>query len=188
MRNIWLTEKKASHKRQRLSIEGGSARPSVSPSNLEHTSASDLSLTPPTSKPQPKSQDPASNPNPQYPHLPTQSPPAEDPSPYQVEYVDVTAEVERRLHESRLRSLMDTPATSQKRKFEALEDNNRGGEEEGEDSREAIFEERSPVKKQKTFGQLEGVLKGPGRGAKREFSSGGTRLDGGGSGSKRRRM
>jgi hypothetical protein len=39
-----------------------------------------------------------------------------------VEHVDVTEEVNRRLQESRLRRLMETPSTSQKRKRDALEE------------------------------------------------------------------
>ncbi|KAH7132636.1 hypothetical protein B0J11DRAFT_522180 [Dendryphion nanum] len=45
----------------------------------------------------------------------------EDDGGYQVQYIDVTEEVNRRLRESRLRQLMNSPITSQKRKFEALE-------------------------------------------------------------------
>lgn len=41
---------------------------------------------------------------------------------YVVEHIDVSEEVRRRLNESRLRRLMDTPSTSHKRKRDAFDD------------------------------------------------------------------
>lgn len=43
-------------------------------------------------------------------------------SSYVVEHIDVTEEVNRRLQESRLRRLMETPSTAHKRKRDALEE------------------------------------------------------------------
>ena len=77
-----------------------------------------------------------------------------------VQQVDVTEEVNRRLRESRLRRLMETPRTSQKRKYDAFEDYGSEGtveaEEEGLKSWCSGSEfERTPTKRLKSSGTFE---------------------------------
>ncbi|KAF2658609.1 hypothetical protein K491DRAFT_689913 [Lophiostoma macrostomum CBS 122681] len=78
---------------------------------------------------------------------------------YQVQYVDVTEEVNRRLRESRLRQLMDSPSTAKKRKldaFEPPEDNGGDVEADGSDWSERY---KSPTKKIRSSGQFEQMVK-----------------------------
>lgn len=74
-----------------------------------------------------------------------------------MQYVDVTEEVNRRLRESRLRQLMDSPSTAQKRKFDAYGDG-RGDDGGGEETEGILGEGRSPVKRLRSVGQFEGVV------------------------------
>ncbi|KAI4659935.1 uncharacterized protein J4E79_005737 [Alternaria viburni] len=80
---------------------------------------------------------------------------------YVVQHVDVTEEVNRRLQESRLRRLMQTPSTAQKRKFDAYEDGPRsdgpaGTEDEGQRGGQSGSEyERTPTKRLRSSGTFE---------------------------------
>lgn len=83
-----------------------------------------------------------------------------------VEHIDVTAEVNRRLQESRLRRLMETPSTSQKRKRDALEDmrSESAAESEGDGdwSRNGYSGSEcdgTPTKRLKSSGTFEQMLK-----------------------------
>jgi hypothetical protein len=93
-----------------------------------------------------------------HPGLRTQQsprPPPQDDS-YVGQHIDVTEEVNRRLRESRLRRLMDSPSTSQKRKRDAFEDttmNEQGQDEpEGDDNSGG---KRTPTKKLRASGSFE---------------------------------
>lgn len=108
---------------------------------------------------------------------PNLDPKAEQTEEYQVQYVDVTEEVNRRLRESRLRQLRDSPSTSQKRKRDGVEVVRRGevtAEEEAGNAEDMFASLRSPTKKLKAFGQFEQVLK-PKEGVKRGDENGDAR-------------
>ena len=124
---------------KRLSLEG--AKPSNAPANPEPPQES---FTP-------------SHPN-RNPQQSSEPPPSED--NYVGQHVDVTEEVNRRLRESRLRRLMDSPSTSQKRKRGAFEDmnvDNTGDVEDEEDENADI--RRTPTKKLRASGSFEPALK-----------------------------
>jgi hypothetical protein len=84
---------------------------------------------------------------------------------YVTEHIDVTEEVNKRMQESRLRRLMETPSTAQKRKRNALEENR------SESAGDAGFDDASrngfnsserdgtPTKRLKSSGTFEQVLK-----------------------------
>lgn len=80
---------------------------------------------------------------------------------YVVQHVDVTEEVNRRLRESRLRRLMETPSTAQKRKFNAYDEARSESAAETEDevgSRGGLSGsefERTPTKRLKSSGTFE---------------------------------
>lgn len=84
---------------------------------------------------------------------------------YVTEHIDVTEEVNRRLQESRLRRLMETPSTAQKRKRDALADfqSDGAGDADGDDvSRNgysASDYDGTPTKRLKSSGTFEQVLK-----------------------------
>jgi hypothetical protein len=84
---------------------------------------------------------------------------------YVVEHIDVTAQVNRRLQESRLRRLMETPSTAQKRKRDALEDTRSESAAESEDgdwSRNGYSGsdyDGTPTKRLKSSGTFEQMLK-----------------------------
>ncbi|KAF2015030.1 hypothetical protein BU24DRAFT_493509 [Aaosphaeria arxii CBS 175.79] len=79
---------------------------------------------------------------------------------YQVQYVDVSAEVHKRLRESRLRQLMESPKTAQKRKFDDTVGSGDEVELEGGDKeREVELLLRSPQKKIKMIGGLQQVAR-----------------------------
>jgi hypothetical protein len=85
---------------------------------------------------------------------------------YVVEHIDVTAEVNRRLQESRLRRLMETPSTAQKRKRDAFTESSPGSvaDTEGDDaySRNEYSGneyDRTPTKRLKSSGAFEQTLK-----------------------------
>ncbi|KAF1831143.1 hypothetical protein BDW02DRAFT_591372 [Decorospora gaudefroyi] len=139
-----LAEKKVKTSNKRLSIEGAKS-----------------------STPAPKTQ--TSNPQPQAisPPADQSATPRAKPSltgdAYVVQHVDITEEVNRRLQESRLRRLMQTPSTAQKRKYNAYEEEPRsegpaGTDEEGSRGGYSGSEyERTPTKRLKssgTFGQV----------------------------------
>ncbi|KAJ4376233.1 hypothetical protein N0V83_001516 [Neocucurbitaria cava] len=89
--------------------------------------------------------------------------PAEEDT-YVVQHIDVTEEVSRRLRESRLRRLMDTPSTAQKRKYNAYEDQGTESAVDAEDdgSRAGCSGseyERTPTKRLKSSGTFEQVGK-----------------------------
>lgn len=129
-----------STKKQRLSVEG------MKPESPTHSLSRSASQNRPTS--------------------PTNlgaHPPPEPPQPedgYVARQVDVTEEVNRRLHESRLRRLMDSPSTAQKRKYDVFEDTRMESGGDTEDDGEGHSErERSPVKRLKASRVFEPVLK-----------------------------
>ncbi|CAN9186605.1 unnamed protein product [Alternaria alternata] len=84
---------------------------------------------------------------------------------YVVQHVDVTEEVNRRLQENRLRRLMQTPSTAQKRKFDSYEEEPRsegpaGTDEEGSrGGYSASEQERTPTKRLRSSGTFEGLGK-----------------------------
>lgn len=81
---------------------------------------------------------------------------------YVVERVDVTAEVNRRLQESRLRRLMETPSTAQKRKRNALEESPAGIDADEGSIRSGYSESEydgTPTKRLKSSGTFEQMLK-----------------------------
>ncbi|KAF1951260.1 hypothetical protein CC80DRAFT_481601 [Byssothecium circinans] len=151
-----LGSKKTSNK-HRLSIEG--VKPSSSNTNGGARRKEAISAqNPPTSPPVPTSP-------PTHSALPPQS--AQSQNTYMVEHIDVSEEVNRRLRQNRLRRLMDSPSTSQKRKYDIFEDTVMSSGPETEDDREDVLERgRSGAKKVRvsgTFGgrvgTIEGVLK-----------------------------
>jgi hypothetical protein len=80
-------------------------------------------------------------------------------SDYEVQYIDVTEEVNRRLREARLRQLMDSPSTAQKRKRNTVEDVT-PGDAEGEGETETELDLlRSPTKKLKASGGFDPLVK-----------------------------
>jgi hypothetical protein len=142
-----LAERKpqASNKRTRLSLEGAN-RPAPSSTPLPSSPQMPNSTTAPHTQPQPRHQ-----------HQPTS--PHEE---YEVQRIDVTEEVNRRLREARLRRLGDSPGTSQKRKFGAYESMESWGETEGSTEREDMDMGRSPTKRIRasgTFEPIAGVMK-----------------------------
>jgi hypothetical protein len=87
--------------------------------------------------------------------------PSQTEDAYVVQHVDVTEEVNRRLQESRLRRLMQTPSTAQKRKFDAYEEGPRSDgpaatDEEGQRGGHSGSEyERTPTKRLRSSGVFE---------------------------------
>ncbi|KAJ4351159.1 uncharacterized protein N0V89_006498 [Didymosphaeria variabile] len=139
-----LAERKASNKRARLSLEGAE-RPTPSSTPLPSSPQVPNSASARPTQRQPQDQ-------------PT-SPPQEE---YEVQRIDVTEEVNRRLREARLRRLVDSPSTSQKRKFDAYDSMENWGETEGATDQEAEYMGRSPTKRIRasgTFEPIAGVMK-----------------------------
>ncbi|KAF2451840.1 hypothetical protein P171DRAFT_12643 [Karstenula rhodostoma CBS 690.94] len=128
----------ASNKRARLSLEGAKrATPSPTPApSLPQVPNS--TTAPPTQR------------QPQFQH----TSPREE---YEVQRVDVTEEVNRRLREARLRRLVDTPSTSQKRKFDVYENMETWGETGGSTEQEDESMGRSPVKRIRASGTFEPI-------------------------------
>jgi hypothetical protein len=96
------------------------------------------------------------------------TPRAKAPQPdnaYVTEHIDVTEEVNRRMQESRLRRLMETPSTAQKRKRNAWEESRpetAGDAEFDEASRDGYNgseRDGTPTKRLKSSGTFEQVLK-----------------------------
>lgn len=88
---------------------------------------------------------------------------AQGESTYVVQHIDVTEEVNRRLQESRLRRLMETPSTAQKRKRDDDEDTRmESGTEGGVDTsngRNGNDDDPTPTKRLRTSGTFERVGK-----------------------------
>ena len=98
-----LTRRQVKTSNKRLSIEGGK-HDSPAPKPQSHTPSSQAISPLPGQSPTPR----AKSTQAEETHL--------------VPHVDVTEEVNRRLMESRLRRLMQTPSTAQKRKYDEYED------------------------------------------------------------------
>jgi hypothetical protein len=155
------------NKRQRLSIEGtkvanGSGESHTPGSNRKLDADAEGQLTPPTKPPQaPSEPKPASEGG--------QEGAGQDETDheYKVQYVDVTEEVNRRLRENRLRQLMDSPSTSQKRKRNALEEQEPYNQEYCDEEHLDLDSGRSPVKKPRASGAFEQVFK-PNEASKRD--------------------
>ncbi|KAI8943193.1 hypothetical protein NX059_001222 [Plenodomus lindquistii] len=154
-----LAEKKVKTSNKRLSIEG--SRAAQSTPNAQPSSSQDSAVSPPVDQsPTPKGK-------------PTQ---IED--TYIVQHVDVTEEVNRRLRESRLRRLMETPSTAQKRKYNAYDEPRSEGPAETDDETGSTGAfsgseyERTPTKRLKSCGTFEqtGKRKGTGRAEAETYS------------------
>lgn len=134
----WRTDCKA-HKGQtsskRLSLEG---------TKPPRCSSSPITAPAQCSRPPPSTEKPTS-PLPQSPQVHQE---------YTGQHIDVTEEVNRRLRESRLRRLMESPSTSQKRKYDAIED---VGMEIGGATQEDL--QRTPTKRLKAVGSFEPTMK-----------------------------
>ncbi|KAF1972488.1 hypothetical protein BU23DRAFT_534774 [Bimuria novae-zelandiae CBS 107.79] len=115
--SVGLAAQKTPKSRNRLSLEGAN-RPTPS-------------STPAPPSPQSRAQPPTPSAPSQAQTLAPEPPSSPLQNEYPVQRIDVTEEVRRRLHESRLRRLMDSPSTSQKRKFDAYEGVESGGDTEG---------------------------------------------------------
>jgi hypothetical protein len=127
---------------KRLSIEGAKAAATSAP-RVHFVNAQPSAMSPPVDQ----SPTPRANP-----------PQAED--AYVARHVDVTEEVNRRLQESRLRRLMQTPSTAQKRKYNSYEEEPKSegpaGTDEGPKSGYSGSEyERTPTKRLKSSGTFE---------------------------------
>ncbi|KAH7068224.1 hypothetical protein BKA63DRAFT_521368 [Paraphoma chrysanthemicola] len=91
--------------------------------------------------------------------------PAQTESSYIVEHIDVTEEVNRRLQESRLRRLMETPSTAHKRKRDALEEirSDSAADNEGDEGSRNGYSgseyDGTPTKRLKSSGTFEHALK-----------------------------
>lgn len=128
----------SSNKRARLSLEGA-RRPTPS-------------STPAPSSPQVPNSGAAPPTQTQAQFQPTS--PREE---YEIQRVDVTEEVNRRLREARLRRLVDSPSTSQKRKFGAYESMENWGETEDNTEQEDEAVGRSPFKRVRASGTFEPI-------------------------------
>ncbi|KAF2126836.1 hypothetical protein P153DRAFT_388157 [Dothidotthia symphoricarpi CBS 119687] len=137
-----LAEKKTKTSHKRLSLEGAKSLDAVHPARTPSSQAHAVSpLVDPGLTPRAKS---------------AQSEPA-----YVVEHIDVTEEVNKRLRESRLQRLMETPSTAQKRKFENYEDMmaEDGADAEEDGNLRSSEYERTPVKRLRSSGTFEPTLK-----------------------------
>lgn len=125
----------ASNKRARLSLEGAN-RPNPSSSSTPSSPQVPNSAAPPQPQHQPTS-----------PH-----------EEYEVQRIDITEEVNRRLQEARLRRLVGSPSTSQKRKFDAYESMETwGGSEDTPEPQEDNALGRSPFKRIRATGTFEPI-------------------------------
>ncbi|KAL7778024.1 hypothetical protein CFE70_004698 [Pyrenophora teres f. teres 0-1] len=139
-----LAEKKTKTSHKRLSIEGAKA-----------------------TVPTPKPRDPTPNPqaiSPAVDQSPAPRAKAAAEGTYVVPHVDVTEEVNRRLQMSRLRRLMETPSTAQKRKFDTYEEEPRSEGAPGTDeglggAHNGSERDRTPTKRLKSSGTLEDMSK-----------------------------
>ncbi|KAF2269902.1 hypothetical protein CC78DRAFT_564573 [Lojkania enalia] len=131
---------------KRLSIEGsqGSSLPPTDHSNAQSESSTAPELPPSADAD---------------PHATGPEPPIQEDG-YEVQYMDISSLVNQRLHESRMRRLMDSPRTAQKRKHDVFVEDWTEDMEGSEDTKsEALSREQSPVKKLKAFGSFEQALK-----------------------------
>ncbi|KAL6711428.1 hypothetical protein ACN47E_004362 [Coniothyrium glycines] len=141
-----LAETKAKSSNKRLSIEN--AKPSTHPPKPQ-TPGSHKAVISPLADQSPTPRATA----------------AEVEGAYEVQHIDVTEEVNRRLRESRLRRLMETPSTAQKRKYNAYEEPRSGSTadpDDGDDSRggwSGSEYEKTPTKRLKSSGNFERVGK-----------------------------
>ncbi|PVI01064.1 hypothetical protein DM02DRAFT_562028, partial [Periconia macrospinosa] len=141
--------------REQLEAEGlgvrTSAETKTSNKRLSIESAKHMSKT----NKQPPSKSPRTSLNHTHPRS-SPPPPQEHPSndDYTPTHIDVTEEVRRRLHESRLRRLMGEPATSQKRKYDVFEDARMGEEGDGEEVVGEEEEGRNPFKRVRASGSF----------------------------------
>lgn len=109
---------------------------------------------------------------------------------YIVQHIDVTEEVNRRLRESRLRRLMATPSTAQKRKFNAYDESRSESTTEAEDElglrdgQSGSEYERTPTKRLKSSGTFEQM----GKRKENDYTVGSHEQPGGRSTVKRRRV
>jgi hypothetical protein len=130
---------------KRLSIEG--ARPSTT----TPTTTTKPSDPPNNAVSPPLNQTPTPRARPSQPY-----------NDYAGEHVDVTEEVNRRLQESRLRRLMETPGTAQKRKRDAFQDPASESATEAEDDGSGYGggeQNGTPTKRLKSTGTFEQVHK-----------------------------
>ena len=145
---------------KRLSIEGAKSAATPAP-RVHFANAQPSAISPPVDQ----SPTPRANP-----------PQAED--AYVAQHVDVTEEVNRRLQESRLRRLMQTPSTAQKRKYNSYAEEPKsegpaGTDEEGPKSGYSGSEyERTPTKRLKSSETFEQF------GKRKEHGNGNMRTEG----------
>ncbi|XP_014562421.1 hypothetical protein COCVIDRAFT_84305 [Bipolaris victoriae FI3] len=137
-----LAEKKVKTSNKRLSLEGAKYA-SPTPNAQSHASNSHAISPLPGQSPTPRAKT------------------AQAEGTHLVQHVDVTEEVNRRLQESRLRRLMQTPSTAQKRKYDEYEDAPSSGgpagtEEEGVKNQQSGGEyEKTPTKRLRSSGVFE---------------------------------
>ncbi|KAH9866974.1 hypothetical protein IAQ61_007564 [Plenodomus lingam] len=137
-----LAEKKAKTSQKRLSIEGSKAARS-SPISQPSTTRKSAISPPVDQSPTPKGK------------------PTQNADEYVVQHIDVTKEVNRRLRESRLRRLMETPRTAQKRKYNAFDEPRSESATETDDEAgsrggySGSEYERTPTKRLKSTGAFE---------------------------------
>lgn len=124
--------------------------------SLEGTKLSPSTHRPQTPSAQTHAVSPLADPNVTPRAKPTQSEPV-----YVVEHIDVTEEVNKRLRESRLQRLMETPSTAQKRKFDTYEDTMAadGVDVEEDGNLRSSDYERTPVKRLRITGTFEASRK-----------------------------
>ncbi|KAF1849366.1 uncharacterized protein K460DRAFT_331268 [Cucurbitaria berberidis CBS 394.84] len=136
-----LAEKKAKPSNKRLSIEA--PKPSISTPKSHTPTSQNQAISPPIEQsPTPRGK------------------PVQAEETYVVQHIDVTEEVNRRLRESRLRRLMETPSTAQKRKYNAYEEpkSESAAETEDDGSRGGYSGseyEKTPTKRLKSSGTFE---------------------------------
>ncbi|KAF2822164.1 hypothetical protein CC86DRAFT_448539 [Ophiobolus disseminans] len=141
-----LAVKKAKTSNKRLSIEG--TKPPTPIPTKETPKTPSQAMSPPV--------DQSATPR---------AKPAQTDNGYVTEHIDVTEEVNRRLQESRLRRLMETPSTAHKRKRDALEEprSDSAAENEGEERSRHGYSgseyDGTPTKRLKSSGTFEQMLK-----------------------------
>lgn len=139
-----LTQQQVKTSHKRLSLEGAK-RDSATPKPQSYASSSQAISPLPGQSPTPR----AKSTQTEETHL--------------VPHVDVTEEVNRRLQESRLRRLMQTPSTAQKRKYDEYEDVPRsGGSATGDEERlrgqySGGESEKTPTKRLRSSGTFEHI-------------------------------
>ncbi|KAJ4325717.1 hypothetical protein N0V94_000476 [Neodidymelliopsis sp. IMI 364377] len=142
-----LTNKRTKNANKRLSIEG--TKPPESPEGSSKRAR--LSI--------PGSERETAEARPDGQHATLQAKPAQVEPAYTVQHIDVTEEVNRRLQESRLRRLMETPSTAQKRKFENFEDLRIEGGSDLEEDTKKTENDGMPAKRMRNSGTFEPIKK-----------------------------